>query len=68
MDEKITKLLTDILYQLHVITAQTFTLAAHSDSGVQEWAMAGLDAERAWMKDFIEGKGGSKAWNSGTCS
>ena len=68
MDEKITGLLKDILYQLHVITAQTFTLAANSDSDVKEWALAGLDAERAWMKDFIAGKGGGKAWDSGTCS
>ena len=56
-NEKITGVLKDILYQLHVITSQNFTAMAHSDSFVlRDYGAKGLQAEARWMQGTMENK------------
>lgn len=54
--EKITGLLNDVLYQLHVISSQNFNALAHSeDEELRKYGENGLGAEAYWMKNFVKG-------------
>lgn len=64
MNEEILKTLKDILFQLHVVTSQNFTILARTDGEdeasvkTREYAMHGLEREHQWMAAFIESRGG----------
>ena len=68
-NEKITGLLNDILWQLHVITSQNFMFMAHSDDEtLRDRAVVGLAAEKIWMAGYTaeQKKGGEAQCPSGS--
>lgn len=57
--EETNKILKDILFQLHAISAQNYMGAAlSSDDHLKDYGLKGLEAETQWMKAFLEAKGG----------
>ena len=60
MNEEITRILKDILFQLHVISSQNYTamsMTAGEDpisEKTREYGIKGLQQEKAWMEGFVK--------------
>ena len=73
IDKELKETLDNILFQLHVISSQNFTALAQTmgedvvSEKTREYAFNGLKREQAWMKGFLEKRGG-EVCASGTYS
>lgn len=65
MNEEILETLKDILFQLHVVTSQNFTILTQTEgedeasAKIREYGIQGLDREQQWMNGFLENRGGA---------
>lgn len=63
MNEEILKVLQDILFQLHVISSQNFTVLAQTEGEdyisekTRAYGISGLAQEREWMEGFNKARG-----------